>query len=306
MGASCRFNSGCWCLAVHRAGSLGGAGGIVLVAGVCYRGGGLLQRQCPLYRFAAVELCAGGLPRTRCFAGYGWRFDGGHSRAESGCGHQNLLAIDFAGAYVALMLVALLSMLTLALIRFPRVPASAATPAKGRSIGQLLRQPVFFVAVLSASLGYGVMNLLMAATPLADATCGLPFATTAWVLEWQCDWHVRAGFVTGSLIKRFGTLPVMGVGVLLNLACNAVALTGQEPQQFVLALTLLGVGWNFLFTGSTRCLCKPICRKKKTAPRRSSISIVFATMAVTSLASGALVTRRAGTGSISVLCCPCC
>jgi hypothetical protein len=39
--------------------------------------------------------------------------------------------------------------------------------------------------------------------------------------------------------------------VLLNLGCIAVALSGVELHEFLLALFLLGVGWNFLFTGST-------------------------------------------------------
>jgi len=59
------------------------------------------------------------------------------------------------------------------------------------------------------------------------------------------------GFFTGHLIKRFGVLPIMGIGVVLNLACIAVALSGMDLHQFLLALFLLGVGWNFLFTGST-------------------------------------------------------
>ena len=40
----------------------------------------------------------------------------------------------------------------------------------GRALAAIARQPVFVVAVLSAALGYGVMNLLMGATPLAPGT----------------------------------------------------------------------------------------------------------------------------------------
>ena len=253
---------------------------------------GYYSANAQLYRFAAVELCAADYRERAVSLVMAGGLMGAIVGPNLAVRTKNLLAIDFAGAYVALMLVALLSMLTLALIRFPRVPASAATPAKGRSIGQLLRQPVFFVAVLSASLGYGVMNLLMAATPLAMQTCGLPFATTAWVLEWHVIGMFAPGFVTGSLIKRFGTLPVMGVGVLLNLACIAVALTGQEPQQFVLALTLLGVGWNFLFTGSTTLSMQAYLPEEKNRAQAVVNFFVFATMAVTSLASGALVTTQ--------------
>lgn len=66
-----------------------------------------------------------------------------------------------------------------------------------------------------------------------------------------CDWHVCTRFFTGHLIKRFGVLRIMGIGVLLNFVCIAIALSGQELHQYLIALFLLGLGWNFLFTGGT-------------------------------------------------------
>jgi MFS family permease len=95
------------------------------------------------------------------------------------------------------------------------------------------------------------MNLLMAATPLAMQQCGLPFTDAATVLQWHVVGMFAPGFFTGHLIKRFGALPVMGVGVALNAACIAIALSGVALQQFGIALFLLGLGWNFLFTGAT-------------------------------------------------------
>jgi MFS family permease len=137
-----------------------------------------------------------------------------------------------------------------------------------------------------------VMNLLMAATPLAMQTCGLAFSATAWVLEWHVIGMFAPGFFTGSLIQRFGAVPVMGVGVLLNLACIAVALTGQEPTQFLVALFLLGVGWNFLFTGSTSLAIQGYLPQEKNRAQALINFCMFATMAFTSFASGALVTSQ--------------
>ena len=151
---------------------------------------------------------------------------------------------------------------------------------------------MFFIALLTAALSYGVMNLLMAATPLAMQTCGLAFSDTAWVLEWHVIGMFAPGFFTGSLIKRFGTLPVMGAGVLLNLACIAVALTGQSPSQYLVALFLLGVGWNFLFTGSTTLSMQAYLPEEKNRAQAVINFCVFATMAFTSFASGALVTTQ--------------
>jgi MFS family permease len=148
------------------------------------------------------------------------------------------------------------------------------------------------VATAAAALSYGVMNLLMAATPLAMQVCGFPFSDAALVLEWHVIGMFAPGFFTGHLIRKFGALPVMGVGVGLNFACIAVALTGADLHQFLVALFLLGVGWNFLFTGSTTLSLRAYRPEEKDRAQAAINFCVFATMACTSLASGALVTTQ--------------
>ncbi len=155
-----------------------------------------------------------------------------------------------------------------------------------------MRQPVFVVAAAAGALGYGVMNLLMAATPLAMQQCGLPFGDTALVLEWHVIGMFAPGFFTGHLIKRFGTLPIMGVGVLLMALCIAVALTGVDLHQFVAALLLLGVGWNFLFTGSTTLSMQTYAPEEKDQAQGALNFFVFAVMALSSFGSGLLVTTQ--------------
>jgi MFS family permease len=100
------------------------------------------------------------------------------------------------------------------------------------------------------------------------------------------------GFFTGHLIKRFGTLTIMGVGVVLNIVCIAIALSGVDLHQFLIALFLLGVGWNFLFTGSTTLSLQAYRPEEKDRAQGAINFFVFATMAVTSFASGALVTTQ--------------
>ena len=114
----------------------------------------------------------------------------------------------------------------------------------------------------------------------------------AWVLEWHVIGMFAPGFWTGGWIRRFGVMRVMAAGVMLNLACVAVALTGQDLHRFVGALFLLGVGWNFLFTGSTT-LAMQAWRPEEKDRAQAAINFgVFATMALTSFASGALVTTQ--------------
>jgi MFS family permease len=179
----------------------------------------------------------------------------------------------------------------LSFITFPPLPDRRAA-GDGRALGQILRQPTFLVAAITGALGFGVMNLLMAATPLAMQQCGLPFGDVALVLEWHVIGMFAPGFFTGHLIKRFGVLPIMGIGVMLNAFCIAVALSGVDLHQFLAALFLLGVGWNFLFTGSTTLSLQTYTPQEKDRAQGALNFFVFATTAVSSFASGVLVTTR--------------
>ena len=245
-----------------------------------------------LYRFAAAELA---LPSFREKA-VSLVMAGGLIGAVAGpnlaAKSRGLLDVPFAGAYIALAGVALLAMVLMAFIEFPDSKATHAEQTGGRPLGEIMRQPVFIVACASAALSYGVMNLLMAATPLAMQQCGLGFDDAAFVLEWHVIGMFAPGFFTGHLIKRFGTLAVMWAGVALNLACIGVALSGVELHQFAIALFLLGVGWNFLFTGSTTLSLTAYRPQEKDQAQAAINFCVFAFMAITSFASGALVTTQ--------------
>jgi len=245
-----------------------------------------------LYRFAAAELA---LPAFREKA-VSLVLAGGLIGAVAGpnlaARTRNLLEVQFTGAYVVLTMVALVAMVLMAFIQFPGTTAAQGKREGGRSLWVIMRQPVFAVACISAALSYGVMNLLMAATPLAMQQCGLGFDDAAFVLEWHVIGMFAPGFFTGHLIKRFGTLQIMGVGAALTLACIAVALTGVELHQFVVSLFLLGVGWNFLFTGSTTLSLGAYRPEEKDRAQAAINFCVFAVMALTSFASGALVTTQ--------------
>ncbi len=243
-----------------------------------------------LYRFAAAELTHISL-RDKAIS---WVLAGGILGAVVG---PNLASYTkdsfdtpFLGAYLTLTIAGLLGLAVMHFIHFPDEVAEKKILPAGRSTLELLRQPVFMVAAISSALGYGVMNLLMAATPLAMKVCGLPFSDAALVLQWHVIGMFAPGFFTGSLIKKFGTYRIMIIGIVLNFVCIMIALSGVEVYQFLLSSFILGVGWNFLFTGATSLAMTAYRPEEKDRAQGIINFFVFATMALTSFSSGALVT----------------
>lgn len=250
-----------------------------------------------LYRFAAAELALPAFKEKAVSLVLAGGLMGAVLGPNLASRTRTLTEVPFLGAYLALAVVAVLSMLVMGAVTFPAAPAKVGgqTSQQGRTLGEIMRQPVFIVAAGASALSYGVMNLLMAATPLAMQVCGFAFDDAALVLEWHVIGMFAPGFFTGHLIKRYGVLPIMGAGVLLNLACVAVALMGVELHHFGIALFMLGVGWNFLFTGSTALAMTAYRPEEKDRAQAALNFCVFATLAVSSLFSGVLVTTQGWT-----------
>ena len=256
---------------------------------------GFYNANAQLYRFAGPELARPDYKEKAI----SWVLAGGVIGAFIGpnlaSATKDLLSVPFAAAYLALVAVAILSLALLSFIEFPPHQAPKPGASSGRPLREIARQPVFVVAVAAGALGYGVMNLLMAATPIAMQQCQHPFSSAALVLEWHVLGMFVPSFFTGHLIKRFGELPIMGIGAALNFACVAIALSGVDLMQFLAALLLLGVGWNFLFTGATALFTTAYSPEERNKAQGAMDTCIFATMALTSFSSGALITTQGWT-----------
>ncbi len=256
---------------------------------------GYYQANGQLYRFAAAELAKPEYRERAVSMVLAGGLIGGVLGPNLAKWTQHLGDAPFAGAYAALAVLALIAMAVISLVTFPPVPLRKKGASGGRPLAVIMRQPVFIVSTAAAALGYGVMNILMAASPIAMQVCGHPFRDAALVLEWHVIGMFAPGFFTGNLIKRFGAIPILFAGVLLNLLCVAIALSGVEVMHFLISMFLVGVGWNFLFTAGTALSLKAYQPEEKDKVQGAINFCVFVVMMITSFSSGALVTTQGWT-----------
>ena len=242
------------------------------------------------YRFAAADSVTGNFRSRAISLVLTGGIAGGFLGPETSKLTTDLVAgHPYTGAYFSLVVFALLSILALRWLEIPPLPESERREA-GRPLGEIARQPVFAVALLCGMVSYGVMNLLMTATPLAMDVSAHPFSETAFVIQWHIVGMFAPSFVTGNLINRLGVMTVLLAGVALNIVCVAIALAGVDVMHFWLALVLLGIGWNFMFVGATALLTESHTPAERAKVQGVNESAIFITMMVSSLASGALFT----------------
>jgi MFS family permease len=240
------------------------------------------------YRFAAADTAPLDFRSTAISLVLAGGLVGGFIGPETSKLTKDIMAgHTFAGSYLSLIGFATLSMLVLRWLDIPVLTESERRET-GRPMATIARQPAFLVAVLCGMIAYGVMNLLMAATPLAMIACQHPFSDAAFVIQWHLIGMFAPSFVTGSLIRRFGLLKIMLVGVALNVLCVGIAISGADVMHFWLAMTLVGVGWNFLFVGATALLTECHAPAERAKVQGVNDAAIFMTLVVSSFSAGAL------------------
>lgn len=201
---------------------------------------------------------------------------------------RNLLEpISFAGCYAVIALICAMNVVLLQFAKLPGAP-SVKTARAGRTWVEMLREPRFFAAVTAGMTGYGVMILVMAATPISMADCGLSFNDAAFVIQWHGLAMFAPSFFTGSIIQRFGAARVVLAGLALNFICMAINLSGTNMSNFVVGLIALGLGWNFMYVGATALLTESYRPEERDTAQATNDTLIFASISVATFASGAL------------------
>jgi MFS family permease len=195
--------------------------------------------------------------------------------------------ITFMGVYVAITITGVLSVILMQFLRIP--PLTAAERAEGgRPMLEIIRQPIYIGAITSSMFGYGVMTLVMSATPLAMLDCGFHFSDSATVIQAHIIAMFVPSFFTGALIQRFGVLTIIATGAVIQAACAITNIAGVEFANFLVANAFVGLGWNFTYVGGSTLLTKAYRPAERARVQASHDFTVYATTATAAALAGFL------------------
>lgn len=279
-----------------RVGSLFGmTGAIVMCFGlytgnfIAMCGGGLILGYAvsclQMYRFAAVELVSVDY-RAKAIA---WVTAGGVASAVIGPSvvrmTYDLVMPFYIATYASILVLHVIVFTIMSFITFPPMVPAATDAAAGpppRPLWMIASQPRFIASVMAGMLAYGTMSFTMSASPLAIVGCGFAHSEAHWVIFLHVCGMFVPSFFTGNLINRFGTTTVMAAGVALMLIGGAVALDGMNEWNFRIALTVNGIGWNFLFIGATALVTTCYQPNERGKAQALNDFLIFSTTATSS------------------------
>lgn len=241
------------------------------------------------YRFAAMESVEPDLmPRAASQVLLGGLV-AAYLGPELGVLGRSLFASEYAGSFALLSVLYVLALLILTRYRNTQM-VEEEVEGSGRPLGEIMRQPVLWAAILGATVGYSVMTLVMTATPVSmHVMDGHSLVGTKWVIQSHIFAMYLPSFLTPWLIRRIGIARLMLAGLVIYGLCILVAWSGNTMQNYWLALVLLGVGWNFLFVGGTSLL--PYAYKSEERFKVQAVNefTVFGAQTVASLSAGVLI-----------------
>lgn len=261
---------------------------LFLVAGAMF---GIQMAFAQQYRYAAAEsVPAKYIPRAISFVLLG-AIGGAFLGPEIATRGQHWINdIPYAGAMLAIAVLYVLQAIIFLALKPAMLEEEEGHAEAQRSLRKIVFQPVFVVAVLGGTAGYGLMTLVMTATPLSmHIIDGYSVEQTASVIRAHVLGMFLPSLVSGFLIERLGVVLMMAVGALGLTAALIVGLQGQSLLHYWWALALIGVGWNFLFIGGTTMLTYTYSTAERFRAQAVNEFLVFGMSATASLLAGTVM-----------------
>lgn len=160
----------------------------------------------------------------------------------------------------------------------------------GRPLREILANPLIWVAISSAAIGYAVMSFIMTATPLSmTEMAGHDLDAAKRVIQLHIMAMYLPSLISGWLTRVIGIPLMMAAGLLAYLGCIVLAASGVSFHHYLSALLLLGVGWNFLFVGGTTLLPRGYTEAERFRVQGLNDIFVFGSQATAALSAGVVL-----------------
>lgn len=206
---------------------------------------------------------------------------------------QNLGATPYAYSFIS---ITFLSIAALGVLFFLKLPKNTITESQNgenkvheRPLKEIIKQRTTITALVSSAVGYCVMMMIMTATPLAMYHFGFSPDQSANVIQWHVLGMFVPSFFTGILIGKFGTHKIILSGIIIFILYLIFALSGIGYLNFIFALILLGVGWNFMYIGGSTLLTEVYTPLEKEKVQAFHDFFVFGAISLSGLSAGGLL-----------------
>ena len=202
---------------------------------------------------------------------------------------KDILPSPFAGSFVLIAVVLVIAFVVLTFYNNTKIEEDY-TGETSRSIVEIAKQPVFWVAVLGAATGYAIMSFIMTATPISmHVMDGHSLSDTKFVIQSHIVAMFAPSIITGWIINKFGIPKMMIAGLLSYVLCLVIAYSDHLFINYWISLFLLGIGWNFLFIGGTALLPSSYLPQEKFKVQALNELMVFGSQAIASLSAGWII-----------------
>nr|WP_225953878.1 MFS transporter [Kibdelosporangium phytohabitans] len=169
----------------------------------------------------------------------------------------DFFGVRYAGAYLMVAVFALGNIPLMLLLRAGSVrPKDEVDKLEPAPLSTVRGSREFYTGLVSLAASGGLMTMIMAVGPLANHQAGHSESVGAAVIQWHLVGMFAPAIVSGHVLSRIGPRLTGMIGAGLFTVAALVGLAGASPANFVIALALNGVGWNFLYLAGTTLLVR--------------------------------------------------
>jgi MFS family permease len=192
----------------------------------------------------------------------------------------------YAGSFFLLALFICLAAMIMIFFKEPDMKQTSNNGA-ARPLSIIAKQPLFIIAICTATIGYALMSYLMTATPLSmHHMQGHSLNETKWVIQSHIAAMYLPSLLTPWLVKKIALKGLLFLGSFIYIVVAVIAFSGQEVMHYWWALILLGIGWNFLFLTGTSLLPQSYQPCERHKVQAANDFILFGFQAFASLMAG--------------------